>query len=186
MKLSEVYKIADKIAPKRLSDEYCRTAGAYDNSGLLVEACEEVTGIVFTLDLTNAAIDKALTCGANLIITHHPVIYGKIDHVCLSDEKLLGAKLVKCLKNGVSVLSMHLNLDVAEGGVDESLMEGILLASGKTTGAGMRSDTEIMHPVQAGGVRQSIRYSAYDARKIKGKRRRNFLRQTRFGIRREG
>ena len=71
MKLSEVYKIADEIAPKRLSDEYCRSAGAYDNSGLLVECCEEVTGIVCSLDLTNAAIDKAIANGANLIITHH-------------------------------------------------------------------------------------------------------------------
>lgn len=151
MKLSEIYKIADKIAPKSLSDEYCKGFGAYDNSGLLIEANEEIKGILFSLDLTNVAIDKALEKGCNLIITHHPVIYGKIDHVCVSDEKLLGAKLVKCLKNGISVLSMHLNLDVAEGGIDESLMDGILLASGKTTGAGMRSDTEIMHPMQASG-----------------------------------
>lgn len=151
MKLSEIYEIADKIAPKSLSDEYCKAFGAYDNSGLLIEAGEEIEGILFSLDLTNTAVDEAIKKDCNLIITHHPVIFGKIDHVCLSDEKLLGAKLVKCLKNGISVLSMHLNLDVAEGGIDESLMEGVLLASGKTAGAGMRSDTEIMHPVQASG-----------------------------------
>ena len=88
MKLSEIYKIADAIAPKALSDEYCRTCGAYDNSGLLVEASEEIVGIIFSLDLTNSAIDKAIETGANLIITHHPVIYGKIDHVCASDQAL--------------------------------------------------------------------------------------------------
>ena len=150
MKLSEVYKIADAIAPKRLSDEFCRTAGAYDNSGLLIEACEEVTGILFTLDLTNAAIDKALECGANLIITHHPVIYGKIDHICLGDKTLLGEKLIRCIRAGISIISMHLNLDVAKGGIDESLMDGILLASGETMGAGTRS-IEIQHPVEDGG-----------------------------------
>ena len=150
MKLSEVYKIADEIAPKRLSDEFCRTAGAYDNSGLLVEACEEVTGILFTLDLTEAAIDKALACGTNLIITHHPVIYGKIDHVCMSDRTLLGDKLVRCIKAGISVISMHLNLDVVKGGIDESLMEGVLLAAGETAGAGMRS-IAIQHPVEDSG-----------------------------------
>ena len=138
MKLSEIYKIADEIAPKRLSDEYCRTAGAYDNSGILVETCDEVTGILCTLDLTNASIDKALACGANLIITHHPVIYGKIDHVCLGDKTLLGEKLIRCIRAGISVISMHLNLDVAKGGIDESLMEGVLLAAGETAGAGMR------------------------------------------------
>ena len=150
MKLSEVYKIADAIAPKRLSDEYCRTAGAYDNSGLLVEAGEEVTGILFTLDLTNAAIDRAIACGANLIITHHPVIYGKIDHVCLGDKTLLGEKLIRCIQAGISVISMHLNLDVVKGGIDESLMEGVLLAAGETVGAGTRS-VAIQHPVEDSG-----------------------------------
>lgn len=150
MKLSEIYKIADELAPKRLSDEYCRTAGAYDNSGLLVEACDEVKGILFSLDLTNAAIDEAIANGVNLIITHHPVIYGKIDHICLGDKSLLGEKLVRCIRAGISVISMHLNLDVATDGIDESLMEGILLAAGETTGAGMRSAT-IQHPIENGG-----------------------------------
>ncbi len=150
MKLSEIYKIADEIAPKRLSDELCKTYGMYDNSGLLVEADGEIEGILFTLDLTNAAIDEAIERGCNLIITHHPVIYGKIDHICLSDQKLLGGKLVKCLKNGISVLSMHLNLDIAKDGIDESLAEGIC----KTVGAGMRSDT-IMLPVEELGYGRS-------------------------------
>ena len=150
MKLSEIYKIADEIAPKRLSDEYCRMAGAYDNSGLLVEAGEEVNGILFSLDLTNAAIDKAIENGFNLIITHHPVIFGKIDHVCIGDQTLLGEKLVRCIRAGISVISMHLNLDVVKGGIDESLMEGVLLAAGETDGAGMRS-VSIQHPVEDGG-----------------------------------
>ena len=150
MKLNEIYKIADEIAPKRLSDEYCRTAGAYDNSGLLVEAGEEVAGILFALDLTNAAIDKAVANGINLIITHHPIIYGKIDHICLGDQGLLGGKLIRCIQAGISVISMHLNLDVAKGGIDESLMEGVLLASGEMVGAGMRS-VSIQHPIDDGG-----------------------------------
>jgi len=150
VKLSEIYKIADEIAPKAFSDEYCKNYGAYDNSGLLVEAGEEIVGIVFSLDLTNAAIDAAIEKGANLIITHHPVIYGKIDHVCESDPMLLGGKLVRCIQNGISVISMHLNLDVAKDGIDESLMQGILLAAGETEGAGTRS-VEIQSPVADSG-----------------------------------
>lgn len=146
MKLSEIYQAAEKIAPKSLSDEYCRMYGAYDNSGLLVETDEEITGVLFTLDLTNAAIDEALEKGCNLIHTHHPVIYGKIDHICASDERLLGGKLVRCLRHGISLLSSHLNLDVAKGGIDESLMEGIA----KTTGTGKCSPT-IMQPVGESG-----------------------------------
>ncbi len=155
MKLSEIYKLADSIAPKVLSDEFCKNYGAYDNSGLLVEADEEIRGILFTLDLTMAAIDEAIEKDCNLIVTHHPVIYGKIDHICLSDEKLLGGKLVKCLRKGISVLSMHLNLDVVNGGIDESLMEGIC----KAAGAGMRSPT-IMEPVANGGYGRSYEVDA--------------------------
>lgn len=139
MKLSEIYKIADQIAPKALSDELCAKYGAYDNSGVLVDTGEDVNGILFTLDLTFAAIDEAIEKGVKLIITHHPVIYGRISDIRDSDDKLLGKKLVRCIANGISIISMHLNLDVAQDGIDESLMNGILRSAGETTGAGMRS-----------------------------------------------
>jgi dinuclear metal center YbgI/SA1388 family protein len=96
-------------------------------------------------------IDEAIEKGADLIITHHPVIYGKLGNICMSDEKLLGEKLVRCLKNGISIISMHLNLDMAVGGTDESLMQGIYVSAEKTTGAGMRSDIKILSPVDEGG-----------------------------------
>ena len=145
MKLSEIYKTADGIAPKRLSDEYCKNYGAYDNSGVLVDTGDEVTGVLFTLDLSGAAIAKAKKMGVNLILTHHPAIYGKISHIC--DDEPLGGKLVECIKNGISVLSMHLNLDGAEGGIDESLMQGICLASGVEAA----QSVEVMHPLSGGG-----------------------------------
>lgn len=137
MKLSEMYALADGIAPKRLSDELCEKYGYYDNSGVLVDCGKEITGAVFSLDLSAAAIEKALQTGANLLMTHHPAIYGKIGDVRVNDENLLGGKLIRCIENGISVLSMHLNLDAAQGGIDESLMEGVLLAAEKTTGAGI-------------------------------------------------
>ena len=144
MKLSEIYKIADGVAPKRLSDEYCKLYGAYDNSGVLVDTGDEIKGVLFTLDLSAAAIAKAREVGANLIITHHPAIYGKISHIC--DDEPLGGKLVECIKHGISVLSMHLNLDGAEGGIDQSLMDGVRLAAGGGEGA-----AQVMHPLTGGG-----------------------------------
>lgn len=149
MKLNEVYAIADALAPITLSEEYCRQFGAYDNSGILVDTGEAVTGIVFSLDLSNAAIKKAVSIGANLIITHHPAIYGKIGDIRVNDETLLGEKLVRCIRHGISVLSMHLNLDVAKDGIDESLMQGIVDACGETRGAGTRS-IEKMHVLSNG------------------------------------
>ncbi len=130
MKLSELYTIADTVAPKRISDEMCEKYGWYDNSGIIVDTGEEITGIVFALDLSLGAIERAIKEGANLIITHHPAIYGKISRVDFYDEGLLGKKLITCIRKGISVMAMHLNLDGAVGGIDESLMEGIAKAAG--------------------------------------------------------
>ena len=127
MKLSEIYKIADEIAPKKLSDEAC-SIGFYDNSGILIDTGEDIKKVLFSLDFSFAAIEKAIETGANLIVTHHPAIYGKLGEIRFDDEHLTGAKVTKCLKNSISVISMHLNLDFADGGTDESLMEGILLS----------------------------------------------------------
>ena len=144
MKLSEIYAVANEIAPKRLSDEYCKTYGAYDNSGVLVDTGNEINSVLFTLDLTNAAIAQAKAMGANLIITHHPVIYGKIS--CVLGDEPLGGKLVECIKNGISVISMHLNLDAVVGGIDDCLLQGIALAAG-----GNATDIKVMHPLTGGG-----------------------------------
>ena len=154
MKLSDFYKIADTLAPKTLSDEYCARYGAYDNSGVLVDTGEEIRGVVFSLDLTFEAISRAKEANANLIVTHHPAIYGKISDIRVSDFAPLGEKLVECIKNGISVIAMHLNLDCASEGIDESLQEGIVLsANAKTTGAGTHApwETAVMHPLEKGG-----------------------------------
>lgn len=145
MLLSEIYDRINEVAPKSLSDEMCAKFGFYDNSGVLIDSGEPIEGILFSLDFSAAAVDRAVDIGANLIVTHHPAIYGKISDVRIDDP--LGNKLVRCLKNGISVVSMHLNLDSAKGGLDESLRDGILAACFKTIGAGMQvndrfADTE--------------------------------------------
>ena len=59
MKLNEFYQVADGFAPKALSDEYCKRYGAYDNSGILVATGDEITSVLFSLDLSLNAIEKA-------------------------------------------------------------------------------------------------------------------------------
>lgn len=155
VKLSEVYRIANEIAPKALSDELCEKYGYYDNSGILVDSGEEAKGVLCSLDLSVAAIDKAIERGCNVILTHHPAIYGKISEIRFDDESLLGGKLVKCLKNGISVISMHLNLDAAKEGIDESLMEGVKCSAHKSNGAGtsltQKTNCVIMNTLACGG-----------------------------------
>ena len=133
MKLSDFYAVVDGVAPKALSDEYCARFQAYDNSGILLETGDEVCGAVFSLDFSLASIARAKALGANVIVTHHPAIYGKIGDIRISDFQPLDRKLIECIKNGISVISMHLNLDVVVGGIDESLQRGIMRSVGACT-----------------------------------------------------
>lgn len=142
MKLNEIYALLDALAPKALSDEFCKTYGAYDNSGVLVDAGGEIDKALFSLDLSLAAVEEAKRAGAGLIVTHHPAVYSKIGGIRVSDFDPLGKKLAECLKHGISVVSMHLNLDAAPFGIDESLMEGIL-SSAQRAGAGLRPPKDV-------------------------------------------
>ncbi len=147
MTTRELYAIADKIAPKSLSDEYCAKYGAYDNSGILVDTGKDVRSVLFSLDLSKGAVEKAIELGMDAIVTHHPAIYGGISNICY-DKTSLGEKLVRCIQNGISVVSMHLNLDGAIGGIDESLQEAVLLSTATEQAT---VSTKYMHPLTEGG-----------------------------------
>ncbi len=120
MKLKEIYEAADGLAPFALSEEYIQR-GAYDNSGVMLDCGREIGGVLFSLDLSLAAAEEAKKRGCNLIFTHHPAIWEGVKHLDGAHTPALFA----CVKEGISVLSAHLNLDAAEGGIDECLMRGL-------------------------------------------------------------
>ena len=96
------------------------SAAEYDNVGLLVgDGREKVTGILVCLDCTDEAITKAVECGANLIVTHHPVIFDPLKSV--TEEGLV----YRLIKNGISLISAHTNLDQVEGGVNDCLAHAL-------------------------------------------------------------
>lgn len=139
MKLEAIYNKIDSMYPKRLSDEYLASYGGRDNSGILIDTGKDITSAVFSLDFSMGAVDEAVRGGAQLIVTHHPAIFFPVANVLKTDP--LGARLVKCLGAGISVISMHLNLDCAPGGIDESLARA----------AGCMSDPAPEEPVSLGG-----------------------------------
>ena len=133
----EIYEIADSLAPFAASDEFCRRYGHHDNSGLLVDCGEEATGVLFSLDLSARAVEVARDKGCNVIFTHHPAIW--IDGLPRLDETC-GKHVLACARAGISVLSAHLNLDAAAGGIDASLMQGL----------GGEREIAVMEPVEDG------------------------------------
>lgn len=114
-KLSEIYDAFCEFAPPELQM-------SFDNAGFLVGRKDaEISRVILSLDVTSAVIDEAIERGAQLIISHHPVIWDAMKRV--TDETETGRKLIKLIENGIAVISMHTNLDIARGGVNDTLLE---------------------------------------------------------------
>lgn len=98
-----ILMMIDRLAP-------FKTAESWDNVGLLVgDQNATVNGILLALDVTEEVITEALLGPYNLIITHHPIIFGGIKSVTTSDRT--GRLLLKLIENGVSVIAAHTNWD---------------------------------------------------------------------------
>lgn len=107
--VKDIYNYIDIIAPFNTQEEW-------DNSGLLVgDGNSEVTKILFALDVTSDIINQAVDCAAELIITHHPVIFKSVADV-LSDSLVY-----KLIKNNISIICAHTNYDKAIDGVNDIL-----------------------------------------------------------------
>ena len=96
----------------------------FDNSGLLVGHPDQaVTGIHFALDVTNAVIDEAIANGANLIVTHHPMMFSPIKRLVETNYE---AKLLcRLIRANISLIAAHTNLDQASGGCNDALAQAI-------------------------------------------------------------
>ncbi|MCM1438954.1 MAG: Nif3-like dinuclear metal center hexameric protein [Roseburia sp.] len=125
MTVGEVFGILEgQVAPVKVSDDFCAAFKMYDNSGIIINCGKPVYGALFSLDLSEAAVMRAVQLGYNLIVTHHPAIYGGISRFNLESNAQSRA-LAMCLKNDISVISMHLNFDAAPKGIDYYLMRGL-------------------------------------------------------------
>ncbi len=121
LKFNEFFNVLEGLAPLKLSELSIKDGG-YDNSGVIAKASDSVSNALFTLDLSNASVDEAIELKCDVIVTHHPAIYYPIKSLSFDGEN---SALIKAIKNGISVISMHLNLDVASGGIDEELAKGL-------------------------------------------------------------
>lgn len=111
-KVADVVKAMSDFAPMELAEEW-------DNVGLLVGSPDRnISRIIVMLDLDENGIKEAIDIGADMIVTHHPLIMQKLSSV--TDPLIL-----KLAENRINVCSMHTNLDCAENGVNQVLAETI-------------------------------------------------------------
>jgi dinuclear metal center YbgI/SA1388 family protein len=89
---------------------------SYDNVGLLLgDPSAPVSKVLVCLDVTEAIVDEALEKNCELIVSHHPLIFQKISSINPTDEQ--GRIIYKMIRNNISLLSAHTNLDAALDGV---------------------------------------------------------------------
>lgn len=107
--VNDIYNYIDSIAP------FCRQC-EWDNSGLIIgENGKAVKKIAVVLDITAEAVLKAAEMKAELIVSHHPVIFRAVKKFTNSDPAFLLAK------HGIAAICAHTSLDIAKGGVNDAL-----------------------------------------------------------------
>lgn len=106
----------------------------FDNAGFLVgRGDRQVKRLLVSLDITEAVAEEARAMGAELIVSHHPVIFHPAKSI--TDRDPLGRTLLALIEGGVAAICAHTNLDAAVGGVNDVLAARLGL-----------TDTEVLEP----------------------------------------
>ena len=104
MLCKEIVQVIEAAYPKEAALDF-------DNVGLLAGRTEkEVERVYIALDATDAVIDRAIEAGADMLITHHPLIFSPLKKV--TDEDFVSRRVVKLIQNDISYYAMHTNYDV--------------------------------------------------------------------------
>ena len=92
----------------------------FDNSGLLVgDPAAAVRGVLFALDATLPVIDEAVRLGANVLITHHPLLFSPVRRVLENDTE--GRRVRALIRHDIHLIACHIPLDLAVGGTNDVL-----------------------------------------------------------------
>lgn len=118
MKCYEVIEKLESLSPAAFAEEW-------DNIGLLAgRRDKEVSTVYIALDATDEVISEAVRLGADLLLSHHPLIFRKISRVNTDD--FIGRRICELIRNDISYYAMHTNFDVmgmADAAADELSLE---------------------------------------------------------------
>lgn len=110
MKLGKIIDELEKIAPPN-------TALSFDNVGLLVgDNKKEIKNILIALDLTKDVLEEAISNDADLIITHHPLIFNPLKKI--NNDDPIGNLVMGLIKNDIALFASHTNLDKSIDGTN--------------------------------------------------------------------
>ncbi len=119
--IGEIARIMEQWAPREIAEQG-------DNGGLLAgHSDRSVESVLISLDVTTDVICHAAQVGAQLVISHHPLIYRPISAVI--DSSVTGRLAMLAIEKGVALYATHTNLDRAAGGVNDTLCAALGLQS---------------------------------------------------------
>ena len=132
MKIKEVIAALEQFAPLPLQEDY-------DNAGLQLGLTEaEVSGALLCLDVTEETVAEAVEKGCNLVVSHHPLLFRGLKQIVDADSVQRTVKMA--IKNDVTIVSMHTNLDNAVGGVNWKIAEKLGLETGRQGVQGVQGE----------------------------------------------
>ena len=131
--VADILKFIESIAPPYMAE-------SWDNVGMLCGSkSTPVTRILVALDPFEGVCREAADFGAELIVTHHPLIFQPAKAV--TDETSIGRSIMFLCRHGISAINAHTNLDMAPGGVNDVLAETLGL-----------QNIEIINPIENYGL----------------------------------
>ena len=123
MKISEIIQVLEKVAPPSYQE-------SYDNAGLLTgNSGWQCTGIVCSLDSTEAVILEAKAKGCNLVVTHHPIIFSGLKKI--NGKNYVEKAVIAAVKNDIGIYAIHTNLDNVMAGVNNRMADQLGLINRK-------------------------------------------------------
>lgn len=145
MKVREITSVIESFAPLSIQENW-------DNSGLIIGSPEqEVHGVLLGFDCTAELVDEAVECGADLIVTHHPLIFGGIKRI--SPEDPVGLAVMKAAAAGIAVYAAHTTADKVIGGVSGAMarrlgLKDIKVLDEEPGGYGLGAVGDLPEPMQ--------------------------------------
>ena len=139
MKVKYIIGVIEDFAPLGLQEKW-------DNSGLCIGSPEdEVSSVLLGLDCTPELVDEAVACGADMIVTHHPLIFSGLKKISAEDP--VGEAVIKAVRAGISIYAAHTSADKVLAGVSGAMAArlglenvAILDEDGEGTGLGVVGD----------------------------------------------
>ena len=138
-KVRDIVKVIEEFAPLGIQE-------SWDNSGLCIGSPDApVSSVLLGLDCTPELVDEAVSCGADMIVTHHPLIFSGLKKISPDDQ--VGEAVIKAIRAGISIYAAHTNADKVLAGVSGAMASRlglenvtILDEDGEGTGLGVVGD----------------------------------------------